>query len=580
MTLEQFWSILLKQWRLVLFSFLVVGLGAFIGSKLMKPVYQSSVLVQVVLRSNSNQADYNALLASNNLVQTEATLATSDSVFRRVVPHYPGLTTSQLAGEVSASPKLNTQLFEIDVVDPSSTRAASLANDVAAALIQLQQEQIQQSNALARQQIQDNIDETSEQINETTTKISTLQTRGGDQGQLALLQTQLNGLQQRFTQWQAALAQLELTQAQSGNPLQIAQAAQPTTTPVRPNILLNTAGGFLAGLLLGLLLALLYEKLDTRIRTPEAIAQLLGWSVLATIWRAKVDSPQEMINPASQDANVEAYRILRTNIGFSSIDKSLQSLLITSPSSGDGKSCIAANLAIFMAKAGKSTLLIDADWHRPTQHLLFGLSSGKLGLSDAVMALSMPEESRASLSYQFFTQPSSTRTPGVPTATGLLLEPFVYSVAGVPNLWVMPSGPVPGPLPPNPAELLESKVMQSFLRLITNSGFEMVIFDAPPLLGLSDVSILAPKVEGVLVVVDTMRATKSRLRQTRARLSQTGAQVLGCVANKVQPKRHGDAYSSCYLHGHSGGEKSTRNGHVTPDTITQKLVKLSSPKQK
>src|SRR5437764_309978 len=135
MTLEQFWSILLKQWKLILLCFLLVGSGAFIGSKLMQPVYQSSVLVQVVIRSStSNQADYNALMASDQLVQTEATLATSNSVLRQVIPHYPSLTTSQLAGEVSASPRTNTQLFEIDVVDPSPTRAANLANDIAAAL--------------------------------------------------------------------------------------------------------------------------------------------------------------------------------------------------------------------------------------------------------------------------------------------------------------------------------------------------------------------------------------------------------------------------------------------------------------
>jgi Mrp family chromosome partitioning ATPase len=568
MTLEQFWSILLKQWRLVLFCFLLVGSGAFIGSKLMRPLYQSSVLVQVVIRStNSNQLDYNALLASEQFLQTEATLATSESVLRQVVPHYPGLTTGQLAGKVSASPRTNTQLFEINVVDPSPTRAASLANDIAAALIRFQQQQTEQSNALARQQIQQDVDQTSQQITDTTTKISGLQARGGDPGQLALLQTQLVGLQQRFSQWQTALAQLELAQAQSGDPLQIAQAAQPATAPVQPNVLLNTLGGFLAGLLLGLLLALLYEKLDTRVRTSDAIAQLVEWPVLATIWRANVASPQEMINPASQDANVEAYRTLRTNIGFSSIDKSLQSLLVTSPSSGDGKSCIAANLAIFMARAGKSTLLIDADWHRPTQHLLFSLSGDKLGLSDAIMVLSMPDESKASVPYQFFARLSSIQTPEVPIPIGLLLEPFVYSVVGIPNLWVMPSGPVPGPLPPNPAELLESKVMQHFLELITKSGVEMVIFDAPPLLGLSDVSILAPKVDGVLVVVDTTRATKGKLRQMRAILSKTGALVLGCVANKVRRKRHDDTSFYDSPDDRRNGEKSMRNGHVAPATV-------------
>ncbi len=220
MTLEQYWAILIKHWKLVVICFLFVGVGTFIGSRLMQPLYQSSALVQVVIRSssNNNQADYNNLLASEQLVQTEATLATSDPVLRAVASHYPGLTASELAREVSASPRTNTQLFEIDVVDPSPARAASLANDIAATLIKQQLQAIQQDNAQAKQQIQQNIDLTSQQINATTAKISALQAKGRNQGQIALLQAQLNGLQQHFNQWQTALAQLELAQAQSGNP--------------------------------------------------------------------------------------------------------------------------------------------------------------------------------------------------------------------------------------------------------------------------------------------------------------------------------------------------------------------------
>ena len=136
MSFEQFWTILLKRWKLIVLCILVVGLGSFMGSKLMKPLYQSSALVQVVISSgNANQASYDNLLASEQLVQTEATLATSDAVLREVAPHYPGLSVSQLTGEVSSSFKTNTQLFEIDVVDPSPGRAASLANDVAKTLI-------------------------------------------------------------------------------------------------------------------------------------------------------------------------------------------------------------------------------------------------------------------------------------------------------------------------------------------------------------------------------------------------------------------------------------------------------------
>lgn len=579
MTLEQYWTVLIKHWKLIVICCLLVGIGTFAGSKLTKPLYQSSVLVQVVIRSsNNNQADYNNLMASDQLVQTEATLAISDPVLREVASHFPGVTESQLTKEVSTAPRSNTQLFEIDVVDPNSSQAARLANDIATTLIKQQLQVIQQNNAQAQQQLQQNIDLTSQQINTITTQISTLQEKGKNQGQIALLQAQLSGLQLHYSQWQSALAQLELTQAQSGNPLQVVQPAQPASSSTQPSTLLTTGGGLLVGLLLGVLLALLYERLDTRVRTQEEITQLLGWSVLSTIWRARYLTPRDVINPTGN--NVEAFRILRTSIGFASIDKPVRSLLVTSALPGEGKSSIAANLAIFMAKTGKTTLLIDADLRRPTQHVLFNLSPDKAGLSNAVLAFSMsgvPNTPSMSgvlgVSHtpdlnQHSGRASTTQRPDISIPTSQSLEPFVHSV-GIPNLWVMPSGP----LPPNPSEFLESKVMQRFLPVIANCGIEVVIFDTAPLLGLSDASILASKVDAALVVVDTMQSTKGKLRQMKAALTQTNVHVLGCVANKLKHKRNDSAYYYDQRpQDQASSMKSTRNGHMPAIPVTPVLA--------
>jgi len=179
MTLEQYWAILVKRWKLIVICFVVVGLGAFIGSKLMKPLYQSSALVQVAIRSsNNNQADYNSLLASDELVGTEALLATSDTVLRAVASNYPGLTSQALANEVTTATKLNTQLFEIDVLDASPMRAAQLANDIAAALIKQQLQATQLENSRAQQQLHQGLDAIQKQINATNNQIATLQAKG------------------------------------------------------------------------------------------------------------------------------------------------------------------------------------------------------------------------------------------------------------------------------------------------------------------------------------------------------------------------------------------------------------------
>src|SRR5947209_8957938 len=147
MAIEQYWNTLLKRWKLIVISLVVVGLGAYIGSKLTPPLYQSTALVQITIRSSNNQADINGLLASDQLVQTEAQLAMSYPVLHEVASHYPGLTVDQLASNMNAVPKANTQLFEIDVLDTHPTRAAELANDIAAVLMKQQNQETQQDNA-------------------------------------------------------------------------------------------------------------------------------------------------------------------------------------------------------------------------------------------------------------------------------------------------------------------------------------------------------------------------------------------------------------------------------------------------
>jgi len=304
MTLIHYWTILIKQWRIIILCFVLVGLGTYIGSKLQKPLYQSSALVQVVLRSSNNQSsDYTSLLASDQLVQTESQLAVSDPVLREVASHYNGLTVEGLSKEVTTSVKLNTQLFEIDVLDPSPIRAATLANDVAATLIKQQIQAAQQDNSRSQQQIQQNLNSTQRQIDTITSQVATLKAQPDKQSQVAVLQTKLTGLTQHYNQWDTLLAQLVFTESQNGNFLQVAQPAQPGITPVRPQILLNTAVGLILGLFLGMVLAILFEQVDTRVRTPEALADLLGWPILATVWRVDSAKKESIINPSGNSAN-------------------------------------------------------------------------------------------------------------------------------------------------------------------------------------------------------------------------------------------------------------------------------------
>ncbi|GCF10075.1 polysaccharide biosynthesis tyrosine autokinase [Dictyobacter arantiisoli] len=529
MTLEHYWLIVLKQWKLIVTSVVLIGLGAYVGSRLLTPVYQSTALVRVNIHGKSDSADYNNLLASDQLVQTEAALATSNPVLREVVSHDRDLTVAQLARETTATAELNTQLFKIDVQDIQPARAAHLANDIANVLIRQQSQETLQQNALSQQKLQQDIDDTNKRVSAVANKINALELqiaklegRPGTELQVATLQVQITGLQnqsnrlqEHYDQSQSMLTQLEISNAQSRDFLRLAQPAQPALSPIRPQVMLNTVLGLVVGLAFGLALALLLEQLDTRVRTPDDIAQLLKLPILTVVWYVEQlkGARASLINPRANSINAEAYRILRMNIGFLTVDRAVRSLVVTSALPYDGKSTVASNIAIFIAKTEKKTLLIDADLYHPTLHERFGLAKTTRGLSDAVVACSHPAQ-------KLHCSSSSV-------ASHLCLDSYIHAV-DVPNLYVMPAGS----LPPNPSELLDSVAMNTFLASVMGSDIEMVVFDAPPLIGLADASILASKVDGTIVVADITRVKRRNLQQIKEQLAHTGACVLGCVINK------------------------------------------------
>jgi Mrp family chromosome partitioning ATPase len=553
MTFSQYMAILLKWWRLVVLCFLLVGAGALAASLLMKPLYQSSALLEVnIISTNTSSSAYDNVLASQQLVQTLATVATSNAVLGEVAAHYPGLTVSELAQEVTATPRASTQLFDITVLDPSSTRAASLANDIAAAVIQRQQQMSQQANLQQQQHVQAELNQTSQQITTVTGQLASLKAqKGADAGQVAILQAQLNGLQQQYSQLQTTLGQLQLAQAQYTNPLSVIQPATPAASPAQPNRILLTGTGLAVGLMLGLLLALVAEMLDTRIRTPEALHELLSWPIVGTIWRVKSQKGENVTRLAERNANVESFRLLRTNIGLSRIDKPVRTLVVTSPLPDEGKSTVAANLAIFMARTGKNTLLIDANLHIPIQNKTFALPPNAQGLSNALLAFSALNGTRT-LSWQ----QSTTRMHNESAEPSL--ESFVHRT-NLPNLWIMPSGP----LPPNPSELLESKAMQRFLNALESSPLDSVIIDTSSLLGLSDTGVLVAKADATLLVVDMTNAKKGPLLKAKTVLEQAGARVLGCVANKQRHSHADEIYDYALLESadHDG---ASRGSNRTP----------------
>ncbi|GCE09032.1 alpha/beta fold hydrolase [Dictyobacter aurantiacus] len=294
---------------------------------------------------------------------------------------------------------------------------------------------------------------------------------------------------------------------------------------VLPDVRVNTALGLGGGLLAGLLLTFFLELRDPRIYEEEDLMRLVDWPLLTTIWweraarNRKGRKQEELLRPLDQSPNNEAYRLLRINLGLIQAHQSIRTVMIVSATPQEGKSTIAANLAIFMARANKKTLLIDADLRRPTLAQKFHLPLDQSGFSSAI--------THCGSAQQPIPDSPTAMLEELSKGKNSILKDYLHS-GNIPNLLVMPGGP----LPPDPPELLDSKAMDHFMEALDESNFDVIIFDTPPLLGLSDTAILSAKVDAVLVVVDITRSRKRDIQRVCQQLERPGCQVVGCVINK------------------------------------------------
>jgi capsular exopolysaccharide synthesis family protein len=210
------------------------------------------------------------------------------------------------------------------------------------------------------------------------------------------------------------------------------------------------------------------------------------------------DKPDPLITVADPRSPVsEAYRTLRTNLDFSSLDKPIKTMLVTSAGPEEGKSTVLANLAVITAQTGRKVILVDCDLRRPTLHYLFNLKND-VGLTTMVV------------------DDAAMESP-----------PLQYT--GVEGLQLVSSGP----LPPNPSELLGSRRMEDIIADLLERA-DVVLFDAPPVVAVTDAAVLATKVDGVLLVVNAGGTKRDYARAAKARLEKVNANLLGAVLNNVR----------------------------------------------
>lgn len=308
--------------------------------------------------------------------------------------------------------------------------------------------------------------------------------------------------------------QLE-TPSGSDDPLIKASVVDDATLPsdpVTPQPVRNLGLALALGLLFGFGLAVARELFDTSVKSVDEISATTEAPLLGTIaYDASVKTEPLVSSLGSHAPRTEAFRVLRTNLQFVDIDASTKVFVVTSALPGEGKTTTAVNLALTLAQAGQKTLLIECDLRRPKATASLGLD-GSVGVTTVLL--------------------------GKVSLDDALQE---YGSTG---LAVLASGAVP----PNPAELLQSRAMTELLSRCRDQ-FDTIIIDAPPLLPVTDAALISTQADGAILVVAHGRTTRDQLAQAAQRLEAVDAGLVGTVLN-MAPSRRGGGYGTGYGYGY------------------------------
>ncbi len=452
-----------RLWMIITFPILA-AIAAGIVSFLLPPVYEAHVSVYVRLAQPLTSTDPTGVsLTSDQVLRTYASLTTERPLLQEVINELGlNLTPDDLAKEVTATPVPNTTKLDVAVRDTNPAKARDVANKVVADLI-----------------------------------------------------TEVNQFQQQASQVPNS--------APNDNLFVVSPAVLPDK-PSSPNIPLNVAVAFIAGIFLAFAAVFLLDYLDQSVKSDDELAERLGLITLGHIAYSssvKGAKANDLLSLDERSPSAEAYKALRTSVLFSGVDQQLRDIVITSAELGEGKSRTAANLAVALAHAGHSTLLVDADFRRPSQHRIFGRVRN-LGLSNLIL--------------------------------GDLSESEVITPADkVPNLWVLTSGPTP----PNPSELLGSGRMRQLIQVM-RGNFSYVVIDTPPVNAVTDASILAAQASATILVVEQGKTTFPALGRAKRMLERIGAHQIGAVMNKVRASSGVYAYE----YGYYSQSSDSSNGHA------------------
>lgn len=519
MALRDYIEVVRRRKWIVVPTMVLVPLIAVVWSLSQEPVYEGSAKVLLSRQNLANALtgveDPNASVEDQTLVETQADVARVPEVAERVLSQLgeADMTAADFLNDSSVSTGTDTEILTFQVRSGDRGFASQAATEYATQYTRYRHEVDGASLESARRAV--------------TSRLEELRAAGEDDG--TLYASLLRREEELRTMRTLQTANATVIQAADG-------ADQVSPQPVR-----NGAIGLVLGAVLGLGVAFLREALDTRVRGSEEVSERLGLPLLARVPELprKLRGEDTLVTLAEPTGiHAEAFRMLRTNVEFAMVDREVRSLVITSALPEEGKSTVAANLALAFARAGQHVALVDLDLRKPRLERLFNLR-GKPGLTQVVLK-------RAGLDAALAQVPI---LPGELAGQSAELDPSGLPAAhvngGGGRLEVLTSGPIP----PNPGEFVASHRLTGVLEELCERA-DLVLVDSPPFLQVGDAMTLSANVDALLVVTRLKILRRGIVIELHRLLETARAHKLGFVVNAAESEG-GYGYGYAYAYGPS-----------------------------
>ncbi len=492
--------LLSRKWSVLIIMVLTIA-SAFVYTHRQATIYQASA--QLLLQPTETQQiiDGGSFSFSTPSVPDEVQRLEGNGVakvVKKMLGYAPGISGSELG---------QTDVMLVTANASTGQLAAKIANTYAQAYLSYAQ-----SSAVSNLMASDKIIES--QLTQVNQKVSNLQSqltaasKSGNSAQETSIQSQLSSVQSEQNLLNQQANQITMAMQLSSVAAQLIATATPPSTPTQPDLKRNLLAGFVAGLILGIAFVIAREYFDDTLRSEEELHLSLSRSekTAKTLVLGSIPFGDEMIpgssyqrvtsieDPTSPQA--EAYRELRTSLQFLQVREPIEIVLASSPSGGEGKSTTLANLAVMLARTGKSVVMLSLDLRRPRLHEYFQVSNS-VGFTSVLVG-------------------------------EVSLDEALVEVGGIGGLSLLSAGP----LPPNPAELLSSPSAEEIIMELKDR-FDVVLIDSPPILRVTDAAVISTMADTSLLVVRAGLTTRRDMVKALDAFAKIGSSVAGIIINAL-----------------------------------------------